>query len=127
MLLFFIFFVGTACGIHLKIHKNTWVKPQSLNLYSSEINTDYEIDNLFGSEYDIEMSDEEQFYHTLCKNNNETQNTFEDNYIFNIINHLRNNLLDELKQLELLEKELKNNLLDELKQLELLEEELKEM
>jgi hypothetical protein len=105
MLLFFIFFVGTACGIHLKIHKNTWVKPQSLNLYSSEINNDL-IDS-YGSEYDIEMSDEEHFYHTLCKSNNETQNTFEDNYIFNIIDHLRNNLLDELKQLELLEEELK--------------------
>jgi hypothetical protein len=125
MLLFFIFFVGTACGIHLKIHKNTWVKPHSLNLYSSEINN--ELIDSYGSEYDMEMNDEEQFYHTLCKINNETQNTFEDNYIFNIINHLRNNLLDELKQLELLEKELKNNLLDDLKQLELLEEELKEM
>jgi hypothetical protein len=92
-------------SIHLKIHKNNWIKPQSLNLYSSEINN--ELIDSYGSEYDMEMNDEEQFYHTLCKTNNETQNTFEDNYIFNIIDHLRNNLLDELKQLELLEKELK--------------------
>ena len=62
----------------------------------------YEIDNLFGSEYDIEMSDEEQMFHNLC--NNET-NGFQN--IFNLINYLRNNLLNELKELDIVEKELK--------------------
>jgi hypothetical protein len=101
MFLFFVFFFGLTNSILLKIHKNNWLKPQTINLFSSE-----ESNNLFGSEYDIEMSDEEHFYHTLCKINNET-NTFENNYIFNIIDHLRNNLLNELKHLELLEEELK--------------------
>jgi hypothetical protein len=105
MLSLLIFFIGTAMSIHLKIHKNNWIKPQSLNLYSSENNN--EIDNIFGSEYDIEMTNEEQYYHTLCKNNNETQYTFQNKYIFNLINYLRNNLLNELKELDLLEEELK--------------------
>lgn len=105
MLSLLIFFIGTTMSIHLKIHKNNWIKPQSLNLYSSENN--YEIDNLFGSEYDIEMTNEEQYYHTLCKTNNETHEPFQNKYIFHLINYLRNNLLNELKELELLEEELK--------------------
>ena len=104
MLLIFIFFFSVTQGIQLKIHKN-WIKPQSL--YSSGINNDYEIDNLFGSEYDIEMTNEEQFYHTLCKNNNETHYTFKNIYMFNLINYVRNNLLNELKELDRLEEELK--------------------
>lgn len=104
MLLFFIFFFSVTQGIQLKIHKK-WIKPQ---LYSSGINNnDYEIDNLFGSEYDIEMTNEEQFYHTLCKNNNETYYTFKNIYMFNLINYVRNNLLNELKELDRLEEELK--------------------
>jgi hypothetical protein len=99
-----IFFIGVTQSILLKIHKNNWIKPQSLNLYSSEINK--ELIDSYGSEYDIEMSDEEQLFHMLCKNNNQTKNN-DDNYIINLINYLRNNLLNELKELEILEKELK--------------------
>ena len=100
MLLFFIFFFSVTKGIQIKIHKNNWVKPSSLNLFSFD-------NNLFGSEYDIEMTNEEQFYHTLCKNNNETHYTFKNIYMFNLINYLRNNLLNELKELDRLEEELK--------------------
>ena len=96
MFLFFIFFFGLVQGIILKIHRKNWIKPQSQNLYSS-----------FGSEYDIEMSDEEQMYHNLCKNNNETYYTFKNIYMFNLINYFRNNLLNELKELDILEEELK--------------------
>jgi phenolic acid decarboxylase len=105
MFLFFIFFVSTTFGIHLKIHKNNWIKPQSLNLFSSEIYKESET-NPFGSEYDIEMSDEEQMYHKLCKTNNETHYTFQN--INDLINYLRHNLLNELKELDLLEEELKS-------------------
>ena len=107
MFLFFIFFFGLTQGILLKIHKKSWVNPPLLNLYSSGIYKEHEIDNLFGSEYDIEMSDEEQMYHKLCKNNNETHYTFKNIYMFNLINYLRNNLLNELKELDILEEELK--------------------
>ena len=61
MLSLFMFFIGTTISIHLKIHKNNWIKPPSLNLFS--LGNNNEIENLFGSEYDIEMTNEEQYYH----------------------------------------------------------------